>query len=236
MYTINNRIRYSEVDSEKKINLSSLLDYLQDCCTFESEKLQIGVDYLAENRIAWVLSSWQLKILRYPKFNEIIRVSTWPYGFKGFYGWRNFAVEDERGERIVEANSVWIFMDTEKMCPKKITDEMIEAYRDEFAQPLGGEWEERKIKVPAAGEEKEPIRVPQYFIDTNHHMNNSKYVLTAQEYLPGEFIVKGLRAEYKKAAMSGDFLYPVVFGGQDNIMAALNDSDGNPCAVISFQR
>ena len=36
MYSFSNRVRYSEVNSEKELTLPSLLDYLQDCCTFES--------------------------------------------------------------------------------------------------------------------------------------------------------------------------------------------------------
>ena len=47
MYSFSNRVRYSEVNSEKELTLPSLLDYLQDCCTFESEDFGVGVDYLA---------------------------------------------------------------------------------------------------------------------------------------------------------------------------------------------
>ena len=46
MYSFSNRVRYSEVNSEKELTLPSLLDYLQDCCTFESEDFGVGVDYL----------------------------------------------------------------------------------------------------------------------------------------------------------------------------------------------
>jgi len=41
-------------------------------------------------------------------------------------------------------------------------------------------------------------------------MNNGKYILVAEEYLPEQVFVGGLRAEYRKAAMLGDMLYPVV--------------------------
>ena len=30
---------------------------------------------------------------RYPKLAEHITVSTWPYSFKGFYGYRNFTIK-----------------------------------------------------------------------------------------------------------------------------------------------
>lgn len=234
MYTMNNRIRYSEVDSSKELLLSALLDYFQDCCTFESEELGIGVDYLAENQAAWVLSSWQIEILRYPEFNETIHISTWPYGFKGFYGYRNFAACEESGELIAKANSVWVFLDTVKMRPQKISEELVQAYRDAFREPLAGTWAERKITMPKDGEAKEPVPVVGYYIDTNRHMNNSKYIQVAKEYLPDSFKVKNLRAEYKKAARLGDLLCPTVVCGSENVTVLLSDREKNPYAVISF--
>ena len=50
MYSFNSRVRYSEVNREKELTLPSLLDYLQDCCTFQSEDLEIGVIILRKNR------------------------------------------------------------------------------------------------------------------------------------------------------------------------------------------
>ena len=70
MYQFNGRIRYSEVDSEGKLSLESLLDYFQDCSTFHSEDLGLGVEYLKEKHMAWVLSAWQIVVERYPKLCE----------------------------------------------------------------------------------------------------------------------------------------------------------------------
>ena len=92
MYQFESRVRYSEVDSERHLTLPAVMDYLQDCCTFQSEDMNIGVEYLAEQKQAWVLSSWEIKIRRYPVMGEKICVETWPYAFKGFYGYRNFRI------------------------------------------------------------------------------------------------------------------------------------------------
>ena len=128
MYSFSNRVRYSEVNSEKELTLPSLLDYLQDCCTFESEDFGVGVDYLAKEQVAWILSSWEIKVYRYPQMGQHIKVSTWPYAFRGFYGYRNFCIEGEDGEIFAEANSVWVFMDTEKMRPARVSERMQEVY------------------------------------------------------------------------------------------------------------
>ena len=236
MYTFHSRVRYSEVNSERELTLPSLLDYLQDCCSFQSEKLGVGLDYLAKEQFGWVLSSWEIEILRYPVIGEEMAVHTWPYKFKGIYGYRNFLVEDGQGETIVRANSIWVFMDMARLRPTRIPDAMISAYEGEFGEPLEGNWSERKIDHPKEGQKKEPIQVAKFHIDTNHHMNNGKYVLVAEEYLPEDFRVGGLRVEYKKAARLGDVLYPEVVQEEDAVTVVLAEESGKPYAVVRFTR
>lgn len=236
MYSFESRVRYSEVNSEQQLTLPGLLDYLQDCCTFQSEDLEIGVDYLAKEHVAWVLSSWQIEITQYPKMAQKIRISTWPYQFKGFYGYRNFLVEDEMGNVLARANSLWVFMDTNSMCPARISPKVVDAYEKELGEQLPGKWAERKITVPQQGISQIPVQVARFHIDTNHHVNNGKYILIAEEYLPEDFEVGGLRVEYKKAAVLGDVLYPQVILEEKQAWVTLMDEAGKPYAVISFLR
>ena len=90
--------------------------------------MNIGVEYLEQHHAAWVLSSWEIVMNRYPKLAEHITVSTWPYSFKGFYGYRNFTIKDEAGEICAFANSVWVYMDTATMRPVRIAKEVQDAY------------------------------------------------------------------------------------------------------------
>ena len=62
MYQFDSRVRYSEINSKQQLMIASMLDYLQDCCTFQSEEMGLGVDYLAKEQVAWVLSSWEIEI------------------------------------------------------------------------------------------------------------------------------------------------------------------------------
>lgn len=239
MYCFKSRVRYSEVNSETELTLQSLLDYLQDCCIFQSEELGIGLDYLEENHVAWILSSWQIKINRYPRMREEIKVATWPCFFKGFYGHRNFLVEDAEGNTIAQANSVWVFMDTKQMRPARITEHIQEIFRSHIKPQLPGEWADRKLIAWQDREElecrrEETVKVARFHIDTNHHMNNGKYILVAEEYLPEGFVVSELRTEYKKAAMLGDTLYPTVVREKNCVTVSLADEEDKPYALIQF--
>ena len=96
-FSFDSRIRYSEVDSSCRLSLTGLTNYFQDCSVFHSQSHDVGIRFLADNHIAWVLSSWQICINRLPLLNEQVKISTWAYGMKAFYGYRNFTLEDTGG-------------------------------------------------------------------------------------------------------------------------------------------
>lgn len=70
MYTFNSRVRYSEVDSDARLTLDGIINYMQDCTNFQSEDLGVGLDFHKERQIAWILNSWQIVIDEYPRMGR----------------------------------------------------------------------------------------------------------------------------------------------------------------------
>ena len=56
MYEFDSRVRYSEVDHHGTMTVPALINYFQDCSTFQSEDLGIGTTVLKEEKRAWLLS------------------------------------------------------------------------------------------------------------------------------------------------------------------------------------
>ena len=50
MYTFDSRVRYSETDEEGNLSVVGIMNYLQDCSTFQSEDLKLGISYLNEEK------------------------------------------------------------------------------------------------------------------------------------------------------------------------------------------
>lgn len=232
MYCFNSVVRYSEIDADNHMTLPSVLDLMQDCCTFHSEEIGVGIEYLRQAKRAWVLSFWQVVINRYPEMGERVDTYTWPYDFKGFIGRRNFKIEDSNKKVIAYANSVWSYIDTESGRPARVPKEAEERYVIEA--PYDMECASRKIRLPEEMQPKEPVRVGRFHIDTNYHVNNSKYVMMAEEYLPYHFKVKELRAEYKKAAVLSDVICPEVKETEGKVTVSLENEAGMPYAIIEF--
>ena len=168
---------------------------------------------------------------RYPVLGEKIVISTWPYDFKGIYGYRNFTLQDQEGGYLARAASVWFFFDTVRQKPARITPEDIRGYGE--AQPrLTMDYASRKIALPEEYEERPRILVSRHHLDTNHHVNNARYVEIARESLPQEISVKELRVEYKKAAVLGDYMIPRVSRTEEGYVTALYSDQGAPYAVV----
>lgn len=242
VYEYKTRIRYSEIDSEGFLTPVAMLDLLQNTSTFQSEDLGMGPEYLKEHNTAWVLNSWQVCINKMPVFGDEVTVQTWSYGIKGMLGFRNFRILSTDGGTLVYANSVWAYVNTKTLSPVRCSADEVEKYGK--SEQLEMECAPRKISLPEVMEEREPFEVKQYFIDTNHHMNNSKYVLSAMDYLPDDFPIREIRAEYKKSAHLHDMIYPKVSDvnaesgtgdGERVVTVTLNDSEGSGYATIQFR-
>ena len=117
MFTFDSRIRFSEVGMDRKLSPESLIDYFQDCSTFQSEELGVGFDYLDSMHCAWIINYWEIEIRRRPRLGERVRIGTLPYKMQGFMGLRNFWMETEGGDSLSVANSVWTLLDMQKQYP-----------------------------------------------------------------------------------------------------------------------
>lgn len=232
MYTFKSRVRYSEVDSNCMMKLSSIVNYMQDCSNFHSQDIGITVESMKEEKKAWYLTSWQIEIIRRPKLFEHITIGTLAYGFDAFFGYRNFFIKDEQDNIIVKANSVWVYMDLNTMRPCKIDNDTADRFGIE--QKLDMNYESRKIKRPEEPEQRDEVRVTYEQIDTNGHMNNEQYIGVAYNQIPYDTHVKTIRAEYKISAKLGDIMIPYVKHDDNIYTVELRNLDNKLYAIVQF--
>lgn len=232
-YSFDGRIRFSEIDHTERITLPGIINYFQDCSIFQSEELGLGIAYLKEHKRAWVLSSWQIVIERYPGLSEEVKVSTWATEFKGMFGNRNFCMRDKDGNVAAYANSLWVYMDMEKGRPTRPEAHEIEVYGE--GQALEMEYASRKIELPGEFTELLGIPVRKYHIDTNEHVNNCQYVQMAKEALEEERDIRQVRVEYKKSAVYKDIIIPKTAREEERVVVKLCDTEDKPYAVVEFK-
>jgi medium-chain acyl-[acyl-carrier-protein] hydrolase len=234
MYSFDSRVRYSEIDQNGRLDVSALVNYFQDCSTFQSEDAGVGIEYCKEKGCAWILCSWQIVINRLPCLGEKIRIRTWANELRGFYGIRNYTMENDSDERLAFASSVWVYLDMKRKKPVKISDEMMNSFP--IGEPIQYEWGGRKMNLPKHFERKESFVITRDNLDTNNHVNNGKYIFLAAKYLPATFKVKQIKVEYRNEAKENDIFCPCVAVSDDKIVVMFYNMSDVLYAAIEFMR
>lgn len=233
MYSITERVGTSKTGADGLMTFVSAIDSMQDCELFSLEAAPVFRNYLIQNNIRMILASRQADILRMPSYGEKITVVTMPYEYSRGVGSRNTVIYGADGLPCILTWSFGAFISVETgriaNIPKEVSMDLI---RD---KKLDMEYLDRKIELPDSSfSALEPVAVCNRHIDLNEHVNNAKYIEIALDLLPGDIRIKRMRAEYKRAAVLGNPLYPKLLALPGKYYVLLQDADGNPCAVTEF--
>lgn len=233
MYTYKTVVSYSQVDSNQDVKLSQMVDYFQDGAVFDGESVGIGVNYLLDRHLAWLLSYWQVEIIEYPKHCEEIEVSAIPYLMKGPFGFRDFTIKNAKGELLVKAYSLWTLCDMQAQKPFRVPPEIAGAYV--LGEQVDMDHGSRKLNLPEGGVKQDPFTVGRQMLDTNLHVNNAQYIVIAQNYIPMDFKPQKMRVEYKAQAKMGDVMVPRVIDLGDGWAVSLENENGEEYAAVEFK-
>lgn len=235
MYTYDFRVGFSQSDLKHQMTIPAIIDAFQDVSCFQSEDLGVGFKYLEPKELVWVINYWEVEFLGMPKYGDKVTSGTFPYEFKSFMGFRNFFLQDDKGNFLAKANSIWVLMDWVNMCPARPDDTIKEAYVIEPRLEMN--YGSRKIALPKENvqiSEAEVLVIQKHHLDFNGHVNNGQYVKIAMSYIPSELDYKKLRVEYRNQAHLGDEMYPVIYKTDSAYTVSLNDSEGKAFSVIEL--
>ena len=159
-------------------------------------------------------------------------MTTSVYGMKPMFGFRNTFIYDAQGNTCYKTWSMGAFVDKAVGKLKRVDDATIQSMKLE--PQLEMNYKDRRIILPKTeGKVLEPIKVLRADIDYNKHMNNANYVRMAMELLPEDFVVTGLRVEYRVAAKLGDTLVPTIYRHDKVIIISLSIGE-EVSAIIEF--
>ena len=167
------RVRSYNVDLQKRLRLSGMLDFFQESAWRHAEDLDVGVDRLGSKGCFWVLSRLSLRVDRYSVWNEEITVRTWPKGIDKLMALRDFLLLDDSGEVCARASTAWIIVDGERKRPVRIepffSDVLLVRGKDALpgtAEKIGKADDGKPVGTYTAGYS---------VIDMNLHVNNARY-------------------------------------------------------------
>ena len=221
MFSFPSNVRFSETDEDSRLTTLALLNYFQDCTVFHSGTLGLGPDSERESGEAL------------PSLFDPIVVSTWGTGAKGTFATRNFTMATPDGRTLARADSLWFLYDAAVGRPVRLTPEDWAPYMADDA-PLDMPPTSRKLRTEGPGEPRPSVAVAKHHLDTNHHVNNAQYVEIAREALDTPVDVRRIQVQYKKAAVLGDTIVPVVHAEKDGVAVRLTDGADADFAIVKL--
>lgn len=174
VYTETIVLRSSQCDMYGAWKPGAILECMQETAGAHSAGLGLDRETMNGLGVAWVLSRVKVHMDRVPLVGERITVETYPTPNRHLFFPRTHLFRDESGAQIGCANSLWVLMEIRT---RKITQhpEVLAkvAADSDLKCPLG-----LPATVRALGCEGVTVQLQPCFTDydTNHHVNNTKYL------------------------------------------------------------
>lgn len=234
MYTFESKINYSTVDKNGNLPLYGILNLMQDCTNLQSESIGMGISHMADVQKGWILVSYKIRINEKLGFGDTVRVSTAATSFNSIYGNRKFQIASLEGEKLVEADSLWVLMDMKTRRPIRVTEEEKQGYVLE--KDINDLKAERKIKFSDDRRKVGAFKVLKTYIDNNGHMNNADYLRVSAEFMPENFECRNVDIIYNKEALEGETMTAYMHEERDVVEITFEDAEDNILAKIKLSK
>jgi medium-chain acyl-[acyl-carrier-protein] hydrolase len=214
----NYNVHYYEIDAKKRALISTIMNYLMDICSVQSDSHGVGVDYLIDNNKGWILTQWNIKLNRYPVYGEEVKVSTRANSFYKYYAYRTNYIEDSSSNLIVDGRSIWLLVDTNKRRPIKVSDDMYQAYN--ISKDETERFTHTSLKPLESWDNEKVFDVRYSDIDTNQHVNNVKYVSWIIESIPLDIAL-----DYEMCEITVVYKKETYYGHKINVHTKIEKSE-----------
>ena len=164
------------------LSTRELFVWLQDAAGEQCVPYHLAGDDLKKRGLMWVVVRYLIRVPRWPEPGEALRLLTWPGATRHSMMPRFYRLLDAAGECIASGSSVWTVVDreTRKMVNPEEHGVILEA--------LVTGLEERRPPAPARlpAEDFADYLVTDEVLDTNGHMNNTRYYDLAERCIGRE--------------------------------------------------
>ncbi len=231
-----------DTDMNAQLSLPNLIKYFMETAIEHSDHVGYSMEKLMEMNRGWVVLNWVIKMHKYPKYGDNLKIYTWAVKSGSLQATRYFTMEYKDGTVAAEAASKWAFLDLENRHPARFSLEMMELYCYDRQAPF----DPGRFKLPDEKEEnmisEKSLIVRRSETDTNGHTNNIRYVEWAVDDVPEDIYVN-YKAEkisvlYRKECRAGDEVKVKTYmedieNETKRIITVMTDKEGNTHCKLS---
>jgi acyl-ACP thioesterase len=221
-----------------KASIASIFNILIEAAWAHAQVMDWGYDSLKSNNLFWVLSRMYFQVEKYPAWQDQITLSTWSAGTDGMYAYREYILEDEKGEILLRASSAWLILDMESHKIFRLSD-----YRTTFPKltDTNACRNPKRIKPDVHSEKLNFYPVLFSDLDINQHFNSVKYVERVLDDYGIEFLNTHepgeLEVNYLKEGQANDCIAVTrtQLSENETLNCLVRESDGADLCVMRIE-
>lgn len=180
-------IRPYQADFKKHLKVNALFNIFEEMAIQHSSSLGHGQEHALKQGISWLVRKVRVKMTKIPHLGQKITVNTAPQGNNYLSTVRDFQIRDMKQQILGEASSSWILVNIEKKMPQKIKDHIKDIPQNKILQSsLSFE----RLKFPAVSKATRHHVISYSDLDSNNHVNNSRYIEWVTDSFPVDFLSK----------------------------------------------
>lgn len=241
-YEIKARPRLDDYNRNGKLSMEGIMHILGIAGQCHSDSVRDGVLKGSLSGIAWILTEWDIKIIKRPENDEMYTVATWARsqraGVPTSIVSRDFIMKGKNGEELVLASSKFVLMNLSTGKVARITPEMLEVYSPEDTAVM--QVSVGKIRMPKECGKEVHIPKMREDIDFNGHVHNTRYMSYALEALPHDVYcedhISSVRIEYRTPVFEEDEIKARVahISDEDAYIVGIYNQDEKMCSIIKI--
>lgn len=173
VFTTERRVRLGDTSPDGLVRLDALARYLQDIARDDS------ADAKYPKPMAWVVRRSLIEVVKFPKLQEWLTLSTWCSGFGGRWAERSTQLQCEQGG-LVNAVTLWVYLDERTGTPCRLS----EKFHRVWGESSGGRRVSPRLVLPhdiPVDAVKLPWSIRAVDMDAMNHMNNAAHWCALEE-------------------------------------------------------
>jgi len=241
VYELDFIIRSYEVDFRGNLNPVVLCSMLQEIASSHASSVSADITDLMKDNRTWMLSRLYVKIKRYPKWKDKIRIFTWPVGIHRLFAVRDFFIANEDGEIIAVSTSSWLVIDFKRRKPVRVDEYLKRMYLLPDIRAINQLLDKpsfQSVELKEIGRDSVKLKD----IDINGHMTSMKYIEKVIDSFDEEIQKKSVLTDiliyYNYEALLNDGL--IIKTGADDLSCSylhkiIRDKDNQELCVLKTE-
>jgi acyl-ACP thioesterase len=167
-------VSYWDVDRDQRMTLGGIFKLLQEGAIKHADVYGLGAKAMVAQGESWVLNRLAAEILRYPRYEENLRLVTWSAGIKGFRGYRDLRVYAGE-ELLVRASTLWLYINIRAKTLLRVPEPLAEKFPVGQAEVFRPDLDKLKFAPPSDDATATSVTLRYGDFDGNAHLNNTAY-------------------------------------------------------------